>query len=223
MEQILAALITAAASVVVALISSRATERAKADPRRPSVNRNQGRSKSNAWGWYIGLGLLVAWLALSPAMVHHDLSGNNYFFIPIVAVVLALAFPIPPLRAAWMTMAVYSANYLVGPLSNRLSGSLYDTGFFLPAGSDLLILFCLGFGGAGLASLICYLRLRSNNKGEATIVTIGRDVSVPADPQSDQSLPGQLERLASMHASGSLTQEEFDAAKRKLLSSPTDV
>ena len=220
MEQVFAALITAAASVVVALISSKAGERANANPRKPSVNRNEGTPRRNAKGWYFGLGLLMVWLVLSPALLHHDLGGINYFLIPVVVAVLSLAFPIPPLRAAWMSMAVYAANYVVGPLSNRLAGSIYDIKFFVPSRSGLLILFGLGFGGAALAALICYLRLRKKPMHETTSDNSAKDSRPEADPQPDQSLPGQLARLAAMRADGALTREEFDAAKRKLLSAP---
>ena len=220
MDQIVAALITAAASVVVAFISSKASQRARAHPQRASVSRNEGIPRTNARGWYVGLGVLLIWLGLSPALVHHDLSGNNYFFIPVVTAVLALAFPIPPLRAAWMSMAIYAVNYFAGPLSNRIAGSRYDTQFFIPSGKELTYLFVLGFGGAALAALICYLRLRGNALRPPETDATPTAVPMESDPSLDRSLPGQLSRLAAMRKDGSLTQEEFDAAKRKLLGTP---
>jgi Short C-terminal domain len=59
---------------------------------------------------------------------------------------------------------------------------------------------------------------------ERSIVAIGEDALIEADhthDDADPSVPGQLldhlERLASLHASGELTEIEFQAAKSRLL------
>src|SRR5437867_4270130 len=96
------------------------------------------------------------WLAVSPAFLHHDLAGENFLLIPVVTIVLALFVPISPLSAAWISLALFAANFVIGPLSNRLHGSQYDTAFIYEArerGKQLSILW-IGFGTAVVASSI---------------------------------------------------------------------
>lgn len=49
------------------------------------------------------------------------------------------------------------------------------------------------------------------------LMAVFREKQSPSSPESASSMLSALERLAALHASGALTDEEFTAAKRKLL------
>jgi hypothetical protein len=51
----------------------------------------------------------------------------------------------------------------------------------------------------------------------ATTASDGERAAPPASSPSDAGATGELERLAKLHASGALTDEEFTAAKAHLL------
>src|SRR5262249_40388532 len=126
-DTVLAALISAGASILVAILSKSVESRKDSRPRDAWQYAVRAASKVNIRRWYVASAILLIWLAVSPAFLHHDLAGTNFLLIPFVTVVLAIAIPISPLRAAWIVLALFAANFVIGPLSNQLHGSAYDT------------------------------------------------------------------------------------------------
>jgi flagellar biosynthesis protein FliP len=123
-DAIAAALISAAASIGVAFVSRQTAQR------RDSRARTLPGTRFPTRTWTISSLILAVWLLVSPGAIHHDFSGTNYFVIPVVLLLLALLSPIRPLTALWVSLAVFSANFVLGPLGNRMVGSAYDTQFF---------------------------------------------------------------------------------------------
>ena len=112
--------------------------------------------------WYVVSVILLIWFALSPALVHHDFAGTNFFLIPLATVVLALLVPTLPLKAASISLGLFAANFFLGPLSNRIGSSQFDTQFIYDPRerSKQFTLLLTGFGTAAVASCLCYLRLK---------------------------------------------------------------
>jgi hypothetical protein len=152
-------------------------------------------------------------MALSPAFVHHDFAGMNFYLIPIVVIPLALIVPIPPLKAAWMSLAMFAANFVIGPMSNRLHGSAYDTTFVGGNARQetifLEFLLLVGGGTAAAASGICFLRRK-----------YGRRRNVERPDRNPAGLAAELEKLVHLRTTGALSETEFQRAKEKLLELP---
>jgi hypothetical protein len=153
----------------------------------------------------------LIWFALSPALVNHDFAGTNFFLIPLAAILLALMVPTLPLKAASISLALFAANFFLGPLSNRIGGSEYDPW----ESSKQFTLLLIGFGSAGVASYICYLRLKFRKRSVLAATPVQRVTLPPARSQS--GLARELERLAKLHATHGLSDDEFQREKEKLL------
>ncbi|MEO0617602.1 MAG: hypothetical protein AAFY69_15845, partial [Pseudomonadota bacterium] len=119
-DTIIAALISAGASVLVGLLGSHSGHHRS---RSPVV-----RDRRSVHLWYAAMAMLAVWQLVSPAW-HHDWGGMNFIAVPIALAALALVVPIRPLTAVWMTLALASTNFVLGPLGNRLVGSSSDTRF----------------------------------------------------------------------------------------------
>jgi len=221
---VLGALISAGASILIAILNKKTSSSEGARAPKPRSARSSGRETSSSsetyvevqWpspkAWYVTFGVLLVWMALTPALIHHDLAGTNFFLIPVVAVILALAVPIAPLKAAWLCFAMFAANFVVGPLSNRLHGSMYDTSFIGsgPPGEArrvLTFILSLATGTAAVAWLICFLRLKYR-----------RDGAVEHSKRASTGLASELEKLTQLRTSGVLSEVEFQQAKAQLLS-----
>jgi hypothetical protein len=141
--------------------------------------------------------------------VHHDFAGSNFLFIPIMVIPLALIVPLRPLKAAWMSLALFAANFILGPMSNRIHGSRYDTSFIggTPGGGQkLAFLLSLAGATAAVTAAICFLRLKFRKQS-----VVGSTAPVSS------GLASELERLAQLRTSGALSEDEFQRAKDKLL------
>jgi hypothetical protein len=220
-DTISAALISAVASIVVAFLSKGVEAREDSKPQNASSIVVQASSRANAWWWYVTSAILLIWFAFSPAFVHHDFAGMNFWLIPVGAIVLALIVPTLPLRAAWISLALFAANFFLGPLSNRLHGSQYDTQFLYSdprAREEQLSILLIGFGTAAVAFCICYFRLRLRRVNAPQPTTGGEQIAVHPT-QTQGGLAAELEKLAQLHAAGTLSVDEFKCAKKKLLDS----
>ena len=216
----LGALITAVASIVVAIINR------KSDPNGGSPSSGTpGSATAAAFHrpgavspgatrvWYVALAVLLLWMALSPAFVNHDFAGMNFIAIPIFFVPLALIVPVRPLKAAWMCLAMFAANFVLGPMSNRMAGSRFDTAFISDAPGDrnaLQSLLLIAAATAAVSSIICYLRLKYRHSPSLS------PSSSPFSPLIG-SVTAELERLARLHEQGALSEAEFRRAKESVL------
>lgn len=211
-DSIIAALISAAASITVGLISKTRPTSARMPASAPHME-----SARNSWLFVmICLGL---WLMVSPVAIHHDFAGLNFYVISIVVLILAVARPLPPLSAAWISFAAYSANFVIGPLSNRLAGSQFDRDFILTDRGLRIYIPLLGFafGTALLSGFVSWLRLRNRLTAEPSQEAELSTASSSA-PIHKTDLITSIERLGELHRQGVLSDEEFGEAKRLLLS-----
>jgi hypothetical protein len=222
-DAVLGALISAGASILIAILNKKISspEGTRPPVKRPTVRGGRQTpipsetyvevQRPSPKAWYVTFGLLSVWMALTPALIHHDLAGTNFLLIPVVAVILALVVPIAPLKAAWLCFAMFAVNFVVGPLSNRAHGSMYDTSFLGsgPQGEAkrlLTFILSLATGTAAAAWLICFLRLKYRRQG-----------AVKNSNHPHASLSSELEKLAQLRTSGVLSEAEFLQAKAKLL------
>jgi len=213
-DTVIAALIGALASVIVAIIGKQTSGGRNA----AALERAPGR-RGPTLPWTIVGVLLLVWLVVSPGLIHHDFAGTNFFAIPIVLLVVALVCPIRPLTATWVSLSIYSSNFVLGPLGNRLAGSRYDTQFGLPF-EKLWLVLLIGFGVAAIIAGACALRLRyatphANARADSAPLVAGRGAQ-----GLDSSFAEALSRLADLHTAGKLTDQEFLDAKRRLLEQP---
>lgn len=208
-DTVTAALIGAASTVAVALIGRKGSERQEAAGRRRLPGQNLPTR-----AWLVTALFLVAWLLVSPGILGHDFAGTNFFVVPIVFIVLALVRPIRPLTGAWVSLGVFSANFFLGPLANQLAHSRFDTQFIESGKIPTVLL--IGFAGAALVAAVCWWRLPNV---EATTPAPSRDAEERGGGvvAPDITLSTSLEKLASLHASGALSDEEFRKAKARLL------
>ena len=220
-DTISGALISAAGSILVAILSRGVETRTRSGQGPLSFVSSWA---SGARWWYVASAILLVWFALSPALVHHDFAGTNFFVIPLATIVLALLVPTLPLMGASITLGLFAANFLLGPLSNRIGGSQFDTQVIYDPRerSKQFTVLLIGFGAAAVASLICYLRLRLRGRvtqpAAPAIPAVASEPHVPLlPPQSAPSLARDIEKIARLHASHTLTDDEFQRAKEKLL------
>lgn len=202
-DSVIAALITAVSSIVVALISR--TPKERSGGRRSHV-RHVDVSKRP---WMVTGVFLAVWLMASPGLVHHDLADSNFLLLPVVALVLALASPIRPLVAVSMTFAAFAFNSVAGPWSNRLAHSKYDDTLPTSNPSELKFILALTFGTAILVYVFTTLRRRQLQP--ATIELPG-----PAG-RNGHNLVADLNQLGELHKTGLLSSDEFLQAKTTLL------
>jgi len=201
-DSIVAALISAVSSVLIAYISK--GKISKSPEKAGIYNVPNWRSKV----WIIVLSMLLIWLALSPALIHHDLAGTNFFVIMFVTFVLALAAPIKPINSASIVLALYASNYVLGPLSNRLAGSRYDARYEVSL-EGVLVFIGIAFANALIIYGVCALFARR---------AVSKNSSILNDVNTDDlSLTSELERLGQLHEDGVLDTKEFKQAKAKLL------
>ena len=219
-DTISAALASAVASILAAVLSRGVETRTRSGHRLSSSAGPLTPVISGARWWYIAFVIFLIWFALSPALVNHDFAGTNFFLIPLAAILLALMVPTLPLKAASISLALFAANFFLGPLSNRIGGSEYDPW----ESSQQFTLLLIGFGSAGVASCICYLRLKFRKRVTQPVApatpAVASEPHVPLlPPQSATSLARDIEKIARLHASHTLTDDEFQRAKEKLLGS----
>lgn len=208
-DTLIAALIGAVTSIAAALIGRQTTNHEHLGSRRIP-----GRNLPTPV-WSTTLAAIALWLFVSPGMIHHDFSGINFFVVPVVLLVLASVRPIRPLTGGWVTLAIFSANFVLGPLGNRFAGSTHDTAFGLEF-EKLLPILLIGFVAAALVGGVCALRLRQPRALKEAATQGGHQENIA----SGNTLTADLERLAALHADGKLSDEEFRMAKTRLLGIP---
>jgi hypothetical protein len=218
-DTISAALISAVASILVAILSRGVETRARSGNQDPSSEVAFVSSRSGA-RWYVSSVILLIWSALSPALVHHDVAGMNFLLISLATIGLALLVPTLPLKAASITLALFAANFLLEPLSNRIGSPQYDAQFVHEPreGINPFTLLLIDFGTAAVTSVVCYLRL-SFRKRSVQPTPLERVTLSPARSQarSRSGLAREIERLAKLYATHRMTDDEFQRAKEKLL------
>ena len=211
-DTIIAALISAGSAVIVAVIGKLVgVSRSTSPGSVPSIY--LGRPLRRARSWIPGLALLGLWLIISPWAIHHDLAGINFLVIPVPLLIVALLWPVPPLTAAGLTLAVFAANLLIVALSAQSDGRGWNF-----RGDDLALLVAVPLVSAALVAAATWWRLR-----EAVFLPLTQASGTPGRPghESASGVVQGIERLATLHRQGQLTDTEFKAAKDALLGGPS--
>jgi len=214
---IIAAIIGTVGSIIAALIGRIPTSRHDKSGIGISV-RYRGKKP-----WLIIMSVLVLWLFISPPLIHWDWGGINFFLIPIVTLLASAFWPIRPSSAASTVLILYPFNFLMEPFGKLTSG-VSTAGQLEP--SYITFVLAMAFVNALLVAALCRWRGRVvlDAKSEDAFDTGGGAASTAIDKQemttnsvATTSLSSELEKLAKLHSSGVLTDDEFRQAKAKLL------
>ena len=196
---IAAALISAIASVVVALIG-----RASATKHGTAIS-NSIVPKRHRVFWTACVILLLGWMIFAALFLHWDLAGTSIVLVPIVVVVMSIAFPIQPIMAVSATLILFPPAFAAEPLGKWSRGMHFDNHFELGA---LAFFVGIAIGTSLIVWLINRWRAHHHFEGES---------ERPAAPTST-TLAQNLSHLSELHRQGALSDEEFARAKEKVIS-----
>lgn len=221
METILAALISAIASIVVAYVSRTPTRKADDTYAPRPTGPHHGR-------WVAGMIAIAFWLILAPIAIHHDFPDINMFALFVLTAAVAWFWPVNGWEAAAWVFGLHALNSVAEPLARMVGNYPYPpfSGFHV---SLIWITTAIAFVNAFLIAVLCNWRLRKQRGGQLV-----EPASPNAKSESKGSSPSpvnlerpvaaaqvdisvQLERLAQLKAAGSLSESEFQAAKSKIL------
>jgi hypothetical protein len=200
---IVAALISAVSSIVVALIGL-GSSTANA-PGVPGSTGTYAIPKRNRWIWLVVTTIFVAWLIVSALFIHWDVAGTSGLAIPIVVLILSVAFPIRPWSAAAISLFLFPFAFVAEPLGKWQNGISFQNHL---DPNVVGVYLGLAFGSALVAWLVTRWRVRSYR-------TISHDLQ---GPPISSAFAKEFSELAKLHQAGVLSDEEFTRAKNKLLS-----
>jgi hypothetical protein len=196
---IVAALISAISSIVVAILGS-ASSAGKTNPESRLAIPNRNRKI-----WVVSSIVLLSWTIYAALFLHWDLAEMSVLLIPVVVLVCSLAFPVKPTTASATALFLFPFAFAAEPIGKWKRGMIFDNHFEPTA---IAVYVAIAFGTAFVAWLINRYRIRSFR------------VSTAVEEQSElnSSLAKEIADMAKLHREGILSDEEFKKAKSKLLS-----
>ena len=220
MDNIVSALISATAAVIVALIGrtpSRTATRLEIRQLRPAGYRK----------WITAMAILAAWVILSPIAIHHDLPAANIVTLFIVTVIAGAVWPILGMQAAAWVLALHALNSVAEPVARMATGYEYN-----PFGGydfqGIVIMTALGVVNAVAVGCLCRWRLGKVGRAKvaAAPLSSGQDGihERATDGQgqvTDADFVQQLEKLSKLREAGAISDEEFRQAKKRILGEHT--
>jgi hypothetical protein len=218
MTEIISALITAVASVIVAIIN-------KSGGREQAAKESGGKLlvKKKNTNWWFGLGpAIIIWLIISPIIIHHDFSAVNLFGLIPATLLMAALIPINPLNAAVWILGLHTVNFAGEPIQRLVTGGTLQDAFTGFQFSDIILLTAVSFGNALLAGWISHWQISKSGEEvvrEESVESIAGDEGTSAKESEGQSgeMAAELERLHSLYQEGALTEQEYQHAKEKIL------
>ena len=199
--EVIGAIISAAASIVVAIIGRIANEKSV------GTGEHSSRPSSAIRPWMMTVAVLCLWF-LAVALVWPQFARHNALLIPPAMVALVLVRPIPPFGAALVTVSLFACNVIAMLLSNRFAHTM-DPQPVIHSLPTFLLFAC---GWALLSYLLSVWRSK---------VTITRAVQEPRSvlpaPKRKNSIATDLQKLAHLYRCGSLSTGEFSCAKATVL------
>jgi hypothetical protein len=199
--EVIGAIISAAASIVVAIIGRIGNEKSA------GTGEHSSRSGLVVRPWMMTIAVLSLWF-LAAAFIWPQFAGHNFLLIPPAMVALVLVRPIPPFGAALVTVSLFGCNVIAVLASNRFAHKM-DPQPVIHSLPTFLLFAC---GWALLAYLLSVWRSK---------VTITRAVQAPrpvlAAPKRANSIATDLQKLAQLYRSGNLSTGEFSCAKATIL------
>ena len=206
---IIGALISAAASIVVALIGKSTSARST---RRGKLQRAYTTPSRNKRIWIITVSVLSLWILLSPPLIHWDWGGLNFFLLPIVTLSLSAVCPIKPSSAAATVLVLYPINFLMEPLAKSLQG-ISAANHADPVSIAIL----LGFAFVNAIGSWALARWRRRGFTESMEPTVEVETIPSQSHLGGSSLADEIAKLEKLHESGVLSDDEFQKAKKRLL------
>ncbi len=200
---IVAALISAVSSIVIALLGMGSSTASASG--RPGSHGGYAIPKRNRWIWLIVATIFVAWLIFSALFIHWDIAGTSGLAIPVVVLILSVAFPIRPWSAAAISLFLFPFAFAAEPLGKWQHGISFENHL---EPNVLGVYLGIAFATALFAWLITRWRVRSYR-------TLSHDLH--ASPISSV-FANEFSELAKLHQAGVLSDDEFTRAKNKLLS-----
>ena len=200
---IVASIISAAASVAVALLGKGGSPGTPLGPNR--LARAYAIPERNRRIWTIVVCVLVVWMVFAALFLHWDLAGMTVLAIAPVMWILSAAFPIRPSNAAALALFLFPLAFSAEPIGKWRRGISFDN-HFEPGIVGTFV--AIAFGTALITWLLARWRTRHY------CATNYEDQQLPRS----STLAKGLSELAELHKAGVLSDEEFTRAKNKLLS-----
>ena len=221
---IIVAIVSSITTIVVAFIDRSSSNQIKMqnlilDDERISVDKENYKHneliyqsyKQNKSAWYMTSGILVALLIISVGLYRHEALFINFLILPVITLLLAFYRPTMQAFSTILVLLLYALTFMGVPASNLFFGrsaSLGVSGIFIMAGlciANVLI----------LRIILFYKQKRMMITAPNTFsARIARRNSLNKEPVN---FTGQLEKLRELYKDGSLTEEEFSQAKKRLL------
>ncbi|MEZ5935215.1 MAG: SHOCT domain-containing protein [Alphaproteobacteria bacterium] len=196
---VIAALISAVASVIVAIISSTSRKKEEIKSTHPPEI-----PKRNQRIWMMSSSVVLFLTVFSALFLHWDLAGLSMILVPLVILILSVAFPIRPSIAVAVTLFLFPFAFLAEPIGKWRQGIPFDNHFAVEAFGFYI---AVAFGTSLIAWLITRWRTSFEEPTHET-EELGK---------VSRSLSEQLSELDRLHREGGLSDDEFSRAKEKLL------
>jgi hypothetical protein len=189
------AMISAAASIVAALIS-------RTDNGRSSdASLDSARTRASIQLWIAACPAIGIWSLASPA-IQTVMAHYNFSLIPVAMMALVWFRPIQPMIAASVTLGLFAVNWVGWRMAHA------GTGTGIQANHTHLQIYLLL--ACASAALIFFL------SGWRSKIAKARPVLSARPP----GIVTQLERLAQLHESRALSDDEFSQGKEVILGRP---
>ncbi len=201
------AIISGAASIVAALIS-------KADHGKSSdAGVHSPGTKASFQLWITACSVIGTWSLASPAGIHTVLAHYNFALVSLAVMALAWFRPIRPMIAASAMLGLFAVNWV----GWRMAHSVTAPGLQAKR-THLQMYLLLAFAST---LLVLVLSMWRSKAAEAQPVLSAR----PPAPAitGTHGIATELERLAQLHRSGVLSDDEFSRGKEVILGHPRRV
>jgi hypothetical protein len=153
-DALVGALISAAASVVAAMISTQSGNSRHAVAHAP-------RTKAAIQPWITGCSVVGVWSLASPSGIHTVLAHYNFVLIPVAMMALAWFRPIKPMIAASATLGLFAVNWVGWRMAHQGNG-------YQPNHTHLQIYLLLACGSALAVFLLSLSRFKGSKGGIST-------------------------------------------------------
>jgi predicted RND superfamily exporter protein len=197
-DELLGAIISAAASIVVALISR--TDNAKSS----NACAYSPRAKASTLSWIATCAVLGVWLFASHKMIQPAFGTLNFLLILLVVIALVWFRPIQALTAASVTLALFAVNWAGWRMAHAGTRVRHDH-------THLPLFLLLACGTAFAVFLVSRWRCKTE-KAQPVVQPSGLTTT-----GTHGSIAAELERFVQMYRAGVLSEEEFARAKGAIL------
>ena len=219
MSEIISALITAVASIIVAIINKSGSKKKAA--MEGSGQKPVAKKRNTKW-WAVLGPIIIIWLIISPIIIHHDFSAVNLFGLIPATLLMAALISINPLNVAVWILGFHTVNFAGEPIQRLVTGGTLQDAFTGFQFSDIILLTAVAFGNALLAGWISHWQISKNREDlvkEESVESIAEDQRSSEKDEKNQSgeVTAQLERLHSLYEEGALTEKEYQQAKERIL------